>query len=310
MSSALSLGPTPDFMAGSKGYHDNKDGVHMMGTTIMAVSFDGGVILGADSRTSTGSYVANRVSDKLTSVASNIYCCRSGSAADTQAISDMVRYVTSTNYNIRPHVSTLAKTELSIPIPFFIFSFVAASHIIMRSSTPVLLLTYGHDKPNLALPHFSFFPHRSTLTWLLPLHSYYLDVHAMESGRNPRVKTASNLFRDLCYKNKDRLLAGIICAGYDDVDGGSVYSISIGGSLVKQDYSIGGSGSTYVYGYCDANYKKGMSKEDCKKFTTHAIAHAMARDGSSGGVIRLVIIDKEGVTREFIPGDQLPYNLE
>lgn len=230
MSSALSLGPTPDFMAGSKGYHDNKDGVHMMGTTIMAVSFDGGVILGADSRTSTGSYVANRVSDKLTSVASNIYCCRSGSAADTQAISDMVRY--------------------------------------------------------------------------------YLDVHAMESGRNPRVKTASNLFRDLCYKNKDRLLAGIICAGYDDVDGGSVYSISIGGSLVKQDYSIGGSGSTYVYGYCDANYKKGMSKEDCKKFTTHAIAHAMARDGSSGGVIRLVIIDKEGVTREFIPGDQLPYNLE
>ena len=32
----------------------------------MAVSFNGGVVLGADSRTSTGSYVANRVTDKLT----------------------------------------------------------------------------------------------------------------------------------------------------------------------------------------------------------------------------------------------------
>ncbi len=33
----------------------------------------------------------------------------------------------------------------------------------------------------------------------------------------------------------------------------------------------------------------------------------MARDGSSGGVIRLVTIDKSGVSREFIPGDKLPY---
>ena len=58
----------------------------------MAVQYDGGVILGADSRTTTGSYIANRVTDKLTSVHDLIYCCRSGSAADTQAISDIVRY--------------------------------------------------------------------------------------------------------------------------------------------------------------------------------------------------------------------------
>ena len=37
-------------------------------TTIMAVEYDGGVVMGADSRTSTGSYVANRVSDKITYV--------------------------------------------------------------------------------------------------------------------------------------------------------------------------------------------------------------------------------------------------
>jgi len=30
----------------------------------------------------------------------------------------------------------------------------------------------------------------------------------------------------------------------------------------------------------------------------------MARDGSSGGVIRLVTIDKSGVSREFIPGKE------
>merc|ERR1711871_1107511 len=65
-----------------------------LGTTIMAVEFDGGVILGADSRTSAGSYVANRVSDKITQCAERVYVCRSGSAADTQAVTDALRMYT------------------------------------------------------------------------------------------------------------------------------------------------------------------------------------------------------------------------
>lgn len=37
-------------------------------------------------------YIANRVTDKLTRITDNIYCCRSGSSADTQAVADVVRY--------------------------------------------------------------------------------------------------------------------------------------------------------------------------------------------------------------------------
>lgn len=47
---------------------------------------------GADSRTTTGAYIANRVTDKLTRVSDTIWCCRSGSAADTQAVADVVQY--------------------------------------------------------------------------------------------------------------------------------------------------------------------------------------------------------------------------
>lgn len=32
----------------------------------------------------------------------------------------------------------------------------------------------------------------------------------------------------------------------------------------------------------------------------------MARDGSSGGVIRMCVITESGVERLFVPGDQLP----
>jgi len=44
-----------------------------MQTTIMAVEYDGGVVMGADSRTSSGSYIANRVSDKITYVHDKVF---------------------------------------------------------------------------------------------------------------------------------------------------------------------------------------------------------------------------------------------
>jgi 20S proteasome subunit beta 1 len=37
-----------------------------------------------------------------------------------------------------------------------------------------------------------------------------------------------------------------------------------------------------------------------------ALALAMSRDGSSGGVIRMCVITEEGVERLFVPGNELP----
>jgi len=200
-----------------------------LGTSIMAVSFGSGVVVGADSRTSTGIYIANRVSDKLTPVHNRILCCRSGSAADTQAIADIV------------------KTQIG--------------------------------------------------------------MHAVELNKLPAVKTAATLFQRYCYEYKDRLMAGIICAGYDPIEGGSVYSIPLGGAMVKQPFAIGGSGSTYIYGFCDAYYRENFTRDEAHAFVQKALAHAMARDGSSGGVIRTAIIDENGVERRFTPGNNLPFSI-
>ncbi|KAF4524346.1 hypothetical protein B566_EDAN015899 [Ephemera danica] len=195
---------------------------HSTGTSIMAVEFDGGVVIGADSRTTTGAYIANRVTDKLTRVTDNIYCCRSGSAADTQAIAEIV--------------------------------------------------------------------------------AYHLEFLSLEQGEPPLVETAANVFRQLCYDYRETLTAGIIVAGWDKRKGGQVYCVPIGGMCVRQSISIGGSGSTYVYGYVDAHFKENMAREECKKFVTNT----MMRDGSSGGVVRLGVLDKEGLERFVVAGTELP----
>lgn len=44
---------------------------------------------------------------------------------------------------------------------------------------------------------------------------------------------------------------------------------TMSGMLIRQPFAIGGSGSTYIYGYVDAAYKPGMSPEECRRFTTN-----------------------------------------
>lgn len=97
----------------------------------MAVEFNGGVVMGADSRTTTGSYIANRVSDKITGTPSRpltsahaapavhdkIWVCRSGSAADTQAVSDYVKFFLSVHaveLGDTPEVKTAANLFRSV----------------------------------------------------------------------------------------------------------------------------------------------------------------------------------------------------
>lgn len=58
--------------------------------------------------------------------------------------------------------------------------------------------------------------------------------------------------------------------------------------------AIGGSGSTYIYGLVDNKFREGMTKDEAKSMVEKCISHAMARDGSSGGIIRTVVITEDG----------------
>jgi len=102
------------------------------------------------------------------------------------------------------------------------------------------------------------------------------------------------------------MLAGMIVAGWDKQLGGQVYSCPLGGLLVRQPVSLGGSGSTYIWGYLDNNYRPNMTKQECYDLVLKGITLAITRDGSSGGCARLAIIDKNGVERIDVLGNELP----
>ncbi|XP_051728355.1 proteasome subunit beta type-9-like [Ctenopharyngodon idella] len=204
--------------------HDSSSGLKM-GTTIIAVEFDGGVVVGSDSRVSAGASVVNRVMNKLSPLHDKIYCALSGSAADAQTIAEIV--------------------------------------------------------------------------------NYQLDVHSIEVDEDPLVCSAATLVKNISYKYKEELSAHLIVAGWDKRAGGQVYA-TLNGLLSRQPFAVGGSGSFYIYGFVDAEYRAGMTRQESQEFVISSLSLAMSRDGSSGGVAYLVTIDSEGVEEKCILGNQLP----
>lgn len=60
------------------------------GTTIVGVVYRDGIVLGADTRATEGSIVADKRCKKIHYMAPNIMCCGAGTAADTEAVTNMV----------------------------------------------------------------------------------------------------------------------------------------------------------------------------------------------------------------------------
>ena len=189
--------------------------------------YDGGVMLAADSRTSSGIYVANRVADKIWPISKNIFALKSGSAADTQ--------------------------------------------------------------------------------FLLQTTKNYIAQFAVDYEDKPPVKVAARILQQYQYEYKDYLSASIILCGVDNLEGPCIYSVGFGGTTLKQNIAMSGSGSTYVFGYIDNNYKPNMTKQEAKDFLRNAVALAMYRDNHSGGTIRMLDITKDSVTRDYIPFDQIKF---
>jgi 20S proteasome subunit beta 2 len=60
------------------------------GTTIVGILFKDGVVLGADTRATDGSEVADKNCEKIHCIAPNIYCCGAGTAADTEKTTELI----------------------------------------------------------------------------------------------------------------------------------------------------------------------------------------------------------------------------
>lgn len=204
-----------------------------LGTTLVAIKYKHGVVLGADSQTSISSYVANRFAHKIVPITNNCLVCRSGSAADTQHIADDARL-------------------------------------------------------------------------------QFLDRKYRYGLHNPSVSQVAHYIKSKVYgdSNSQQYSASLLVAGYDKNDGRArIFSILPSGALLEEDdgtsFAVGGSGSSYILGYLDDNINKKrknteLGENDAIALCAHALYLAIQRDGSSGGITRIFICNKDGIRQRDI----------
>mmetsp|Transcript_135 Transcript_135/g.304 ORF Transcript_135/g.304 Transcript_135/m.304 type:complete len:349 (-) Transcript_135:386-1432(-) len=266
-----------------------------MGTTILAVRYDGGVVVGADTRTSVSGYVSNRYAAKLTFVLD-------------RNVDDYVKVVVNSSNKTKRQLQ-LQQPRQQQPKQQPTFSDDVASSIenaAITTTTPTKTTTTKTTtaKPTTMMNEYS--------TCVICRSGSAADTQALASAVRTDIVSrqllhdvrgtvthVASLCRTLLVQNDGRLSASLICAGYDHARrSGALYGVSGGGTAFEERmWAAGGSGSSYILGYLDSRYPANRvlrSEEEAVGFVSDAIALAMERDGSSGGFIRMYVIDRFG----------------
>jgi 20S proteasome subunit beta 1 len=100
-------------------------------------------------------------------------------------------------------------------------------------------------------------------------------------------------------------MASLLCVGYEEssTSGGKIVSISQSGAMMEEPMcAAAGSGSSYILALMDNAVKEGlMEEQDAIDFVASLIHSAMARDGASGGMARIVVMNSDGMKEMIVP---------
>lgn len=122
------------------------------------------------------------------------------------------------------------------------------------------------------------------------------------------VKSAATLMSNIMNQRKfTPYYVQLILGGYDDT-GGYVYSLDAAGGAIPDKYTAGGSGSPYVFGVMEDNYRDNMTADEGIDLAVRAITAAKNRDSASGGMISVAVITKEGFKE--VPKEEIKKRMD
>ncbi|MCD6473592.1 MAG: archaeal proteasome endopeptidase complex subunit beta [Thermoplasmata archaeon] len=116
------------------------------------------------------------------------------------------------------------------------------------------------------------------------------ELYKMEREEKMPVEGAATLMANILNQRKFYpYYVQLIVAGVDG-DGPHVFSLDAAGGAIEDIYTSTGSGSPYVFGVLEDNYKEGMSVDEGIDLAIKAMTAAMKRDSASGNGMDIVVI--------------------
>ncbi|CAI6095753.1 hypothetical protein V2G26_014387 [Clonostachys chloroleuca] len=198
------------------------------GTTIVGCIFDGGVVIAADTRATSGPIVADKNCEKLHYIAPQIWCAGAGTAADTEFTTALI--------------------------------------------------------------------------------SSQLELHAMSTGRKPRVVTCMTMLKQHLFRYQGHIGAYLVVAGVDPT-GTHLFTVHAHGSTDKLPYVTMGSGSLAAMSVFESKWKAELTQEEAVELASQAILAGIWNDLGSGSNVDVAVITPEKTTlkRNLIkPNEKAP----
>ncbi|PSK42484.1 putative proteasome subunit beta type-2 [Elsinoe australis] len=195
------------------------------GTTIVGCLFDGGVVIAADTRATSGPIVADKNCEKLHYISPQIWCAGAGTAADTEFTTALI--------------------------------------------------------------------------------SSNLELHALSTGRKPRVATCMTMLKQHLFRYQGHIGAYLVVAGCDPA-GAHLFTVHAHGSTDKLPYVTMGSGSLAAMSVFETQWKAKMTRDEAVKLTSEAIMAGIFNDLGSGSNVDVAVITNEKTTllRNYIQPNQ------
>ena len=134
------------------------------------------------------------------------------------------------------------------------------------------------------------------------------NLYRLKRDAKMPVKSAATLMANILNQRKFApYYVQLILGGYDN-SGGYVYALDAAGGAISDKYTSAGSGSPYVFGVLEDNYKDNLTTDEGVDMAIRAITAAKNRDSASGGMISVAVITKDGF-RE-VPEDEVKKRME
>ena len=127
------------------------------------------------------------------------------------------------------------------------------------------------------------------------LISSNLELHALSTGRKPRVVTCMTMLKQHLFRHAGYIGAYLVVAGVDPT-GVGLFTVHAHGSTDKLPYVTMGSGSLAAMSIFETQWKQNLTRDEAVKLTSEAILAGIFNDLGSGSNVDVCVITKDKTT--------------
>ncbi|KAL5521995.1 PUP1 [Sanghuangporus sanghuang] len=119
-----------------------------------------------------------------------------------------------------------------------------------------------------------------------------MELHALSTGRIPRVVTAMTMLKQYLFRYQGHVGAALVLGGVDST-GSHLFTIAPHGSADKLPYVTMGSGSLAAMAVFESGWKPNMDRQEALNLVVAAVSAGIFNDLGSGSNVDVCVITKD-----------------